>query len=219
MSETALASKPENIEKPSRGRPRDVEKNMAIIDAASMLFLEKGFDGTSMDEVAKRAGVSKQTVYSHFSSKEQLFAESIHITIEKYFPDQALQGMQTHTLETDLTAVAAKFATLLMSKDAMAMHRVLVSAAPRGPQLATIFWEAGPAEMIVKLSAFLQKWVDAGELVIDDLEKAGAHLIALLKGKYHFEMSIGLYDTLDEAAFNAHVADAVDCFLKLYRKG
>lgn len=191
---------------------------MAIIDAASMLFLENGFDGTSMDEVAKRAGVSKQTVYSHFSSKEQLFAESIHITIEKYFPEQAVQEVRTHTLEADLTAVATRFARLLMSEDAMAMHRVLVSAAPRGPELAQIFWDAGPAEMIAKLSAFLKTWVDRGELEIDELEVAGAHLISLLKGKYHFEMSIGLVDKIGDADFEAHVAEAVRCFLKLYRK-
>lgn len=191
---------------------------MAIIDAASLLFLEKGFDGTSMDEVAKRAGVSKQTVYSHFSSKEQLFAESIHITIEKYFPDQAVQEVSSHTLEADLTAVAYKFGTLLMSQDAMAMHRVLVAAAARGPELARIFWEAGPAEMIVKLSDFLQKWIDRGELDIDDPEKAGARLIALLKGKLHFEMSIGLVDGISEADLKAHVDDVVECFLTLYQK-
>ena len=219
VSNTALAQKgAEDQSKPSRGRPRDVEKNRAIIDAASRLFLENGFDGTSMDEVAKRAGVSKQTVYSHFSSKEQLFGESIHITIEKYFPDQALQEVRSHTLEADLTAVSMRFAHLLMSQDAMAMHRVLVSAAPRGPELAQIFWEAGPAEMIVKLSAFLKYWVDKGELEIDDLEKAGARLISLLKGKPHFEMEIGLRDSVSNDVLEAHVVDVVKCFIKLYRK-
>ncbi|SDE52432.1 MULTISPECIES: TetR/AcrR family transcriptional regulator [Kordiimonas] len=219
MSNTAVAHQDaEDENKPARGRPRDVEKNSAIIDAASQLFLENGFDGTSMDEVAKRAGVSKQTVYSHFSSKEQLFADSIHITIEKYFPDQALQGLETHTLEGDLTVVATKFARLLMSQDAMAMHRVLVAAAGRGPALAKIFWEAGPAEMIVKLSAFLKVWVDRGELDIDDLEKAAGRLVSLLKGKLHFEMSIGLFDSVSDDVLKAHVDDVVDCFLQLYRK-
>ncbi len=219
MSNTAVAHQDaEDQNKPARGRPRDVEKNSAIIDAASRLFLENGFDGTSMDEVAKRAGVSKQTVYSHFSSKEQLFGESIHITIEKYFPDQALQEVRSHTLEADLTAVSMRFADLLMSQDAMAMHRVLVSAAPRGPELAKIFWEAGPAEMIVKLSDFLKYWVDKGELEIDDLEKAGARLISLLKGKLHFEMEIGLRDSVSDDVLKEHVIDVVKSFIKLYSK-
>lgn len=219
MSEIALARQSAaEKSKPARGRPRDTEKNTAIIDAASQLFLENGFDGTSMDEVAKRAGVSKQTVYSHFSSKEQLFGDAIHITIEKYFPDEVLKNVEARTLEADLTAVATKFASLLMSKDAMAMHRVLVAAAHKGPGLAEIFWEAGPKEMIVKLGGFLQVWVDKGELEIDDLEKAAGLLISLLKGKLHFEMSIGLFDHVSDEALQAHVDDSVACFLKLYKK-
>ena len=54
----------------ARGRPKDPAKRAAILDAAEKLFLSQGFTGTSMDAVAKEAGVSKLTVYSHFSDKE-----------------------------------------------------------------------------------------------------------------------------------------------------
>lgn len=218
MTETAL--KQDSIAqdaKPARGRPRDTEKNSAILEAASQAFLENGFDGTSMDEVAKRAGVSKQTVYSHFSSKEQLFAASIHERIQSSFPDVAIQAVETHTLEADLGAFVGSFGRLLMSEEAIAMHRVLVAAASKDSGLAKIFWEAGPAEMTLRLRAFLKTWADKGELLIDDYEVAGARLIALIKGKLHFELEIGLKESVSEAELDAHLRDVVDCFLRLYR--
>ncbi|WP_262690983.1 TetR/AcrR family transcriptional regulator [Kordiimonas aestuarii] len=220
MTETATAlptSDQADENRPTRGRPRDSEKNSAIIDAASVLFLENGFDGTSMDEVAKRAGVSKQTVYSHFSSKEQLFSEAIHITIAKYFPDAALEMVEIHTLESDLVAVAETYARLLLSDQAIAMHRVLVAAAGKGPELAQIFWQAGPQEMNEKLEEFIGTWANKGELKIDNLEKASGQLITLLKGKLHFMREIGMADSVTEAEVKEQAADAVACFLKLYK--
>lgn len=217
-SQTAhTASHMEEDNRPSRGRPRDEEKNSAIIDAASVLFLENGFDGTSMDEVAKRAGVSKQTVYSHFSSKEQLFSEAIHITIAKYFPDAALEMVEDHTLESDLYVVAETYARLLLSEKAVAMHRVLVAAAAKGPELAQIFWQAGPAEMNEKLEDFIRTWTEKGELKIDNIEKASGQLITLLKGKLHFMREIGMAAEITEAEIKEQTQDAVSCFLKLYK--
>ena len=204
--------------KPStRGRPRDATKNTAIVNAASRLFLENGFDGASMDEVAKRAGVSKQTVYSHFSSKELLFGESIRAAIAKYYPDLALEKIEVHSLEADLRAVCENYARLLLSEDAMAMFRLLVGAAPKGPALAKIFWESGPDDMERKLEEFLQMWVDRGELIINDTHKAANRLITLVKGRPHFMQSIGLTSSVSEEELQTTVDEAVEAFLRIYK--
>jgi len=202
---------------PGRGRPRDAGKNIAIVNAASRLFLENGFDGTSMDEVAKRAGVSKQTVYSHFSSKELLFGESIRAAIAKYYPDLALEKIKEHSLEVDLRAVCENYARLLLGDDAMAMFRLLVGAAPKGPALAKIFWESGPNDMELKLEEFLQMWVDRGELVINDTQKAASRLITLVKGRPHFMHSIGLTSSVGEEELQTTVDEAVEAFLRIYK--
>lgn len=201
----------------SRGRPRDTEKNRAILAAASDLFLEQGFDGTSMDGIARRAGVSKQTVYSHFSSKEQLFGEAVHAAIETYYPDRALAAVETHTLEADLRAVCLTLATMLMDTRAIAMYRLLVAAAAKGPELGNIFWRSGPADIQKQLTRFLQTWVDRGALEIEDTEKAGQQLVALFKEPAHFRISIGIQDPLDAEEISATVEDAVTSFLKLYQ--
>jgi len=59
------------------GRPKDLEKRAAILEAAKTLFLSRGFGATSMDAVAAGAGVSKLTVYNHFSDKDTLFLEAV----------------------------------------------------------------------------------------------------------------------------------------------
>lgn len=200
-----------------RGRPRDVGKNSAIIEAASELFLELGFDGTSMDGVAKRASVSKQTVYSHFSSKEQLFGDAVHAAIEAYYPDRALASVENHTLEADLRAVCYRLATLLMTDQAIAMYRLLVTAAAKGPELGELFWRSGPADIQRQLAAFLQTWVERGALKIEDTEKAGQQLVALFKEPAHFKISIGIQPKLSAKEIDACVDDAVISFLKLYR--
>lgn len=200
-----------------RGRPRDVGKNNAIIEAASELFLELGFDGTSMDGVAKRAGVSKQTVYSHFSSKEQLFGDAVHAAIAAYYPDRALASVENHTLEADLRAVCYRLATLLMTDQAIAMYRLLVTAAAKGSELGELFWRSGPADIQRQLAAFLQTWVERGALNIGDTEKAGQQLVALFKEPVHFKISIGIQAKLSEAEIDECVDDAVASFLKLYR--
>lgn len=200
-----------------RGRPRDTEKNAAIVEAAACLFLDYGFDGTSMDEVAKQASVSKQTVYSHFSSKEQLFSASIRAVIKRYYPDSALERVETHSLEADLRVVCESYAHLLMSEEAMSMFRVLVAAAPKGPNLAQLFWNAGPREMQDRLEAFLLSRVQTGELAIPDISLASNQIVCLLKAKTHFMRSIGLIDSISEEQIQRNVDNAVEAFLKLYR--
>ena len=202
--------------RPGRGRPRDVSKSKAILRAASDLFLEKGFDGTSMDGVARRAGVSKQTVYSHFDSKEQLFSDAVHAAIASYFPDRTLAALETHTLEADLRAICHTLASLWVDERAIAMFRLLVAAGAKGSALGDLFWRSGPAELHEQLVRFLEQWVSRGALEIDDSEKAAQQLVAFVKEPAHFRISIGIQAPLKEKELEAVVDGAVADFLKLY---
>ena len=86
------------------GRPKSEAKAEAILHAASELFLSQGFQGTSMDAVAKRAGVSKQTVYSHFANKEELFKACIGAKVAGYGFDSAAMVEDSHASTTCLCA-------------------------------------------------------------------------------------------------------------------
>ncbi len=202
--------------RPGRGRPRDVSKTKAILRAASDLFLEAGFDGASMDGVARRAGVSKQTVYSHFESKEQLFGDAIHTAIASYLPDRALAGLETHTLEDDLRAICHTLASLWVDERAIAMFRLLVAAGAKGASLGELFWRSGPAELHDQLVRFLKQWGATGGLLIGDYDKAARQLVTFVKEPAHFRIAIGVQAPLNQQEINAVVDDAVADFLKLY---
>lgn len=186
------------------------------MDAASELFLELGFDGTSMDGVARRAGVSKQTVYSHFSGKDQLFGEAVRTAIATYYPERALASVESPTLEADLRAVCHLLASLLMDERAVAMFRLLVAAGAKGSAMGEIFWQSGPEDISDQLDRFLAGWVERGELEIEDTQKAGQQLVALVKEPAHFRISIGVQEPLNETEIQSCVDDAVTAFLKMY---
>ena len=171
-----------------------------------------------MDGVARRAGVSKQTVYSHYASKEYLFAEAVRAAIGTYYPEKALASLESHTLEGDLKAVCHVLASLLMDKRAIAMFRLLVAAGAKGSAMGEIFWKSGPADIQAQISSFLASWVERGELEIENTEKAGQQLVALVKEPAHFRIAIGIQDPLNAEEIEDSVEDAVASFLKLYRK-
>lgn len=205
-----------NSDRIGRGRPRDAEKASAIIAAAGDLFMDKGFDGTSMDGVAKRAGVSKQTVYSHFSSKEQLFAESVHATIANYFPEKILAALDTHTVRDDLLLVCQNLMTLLMSDRALGMFRLLVASGARSSHLGKIFWDAGPAHLQKHLIDLFESWIEEGALEMDDPELASEQFLALMREPLFFKMAIGVAPPITSKDIEERSVQVVDSFLKLY---
>lgn len=212
MSNTCIL----NPDDPSRGRPKDEEKRVAILSAATCLFMTNGFDGTSMVDVAKEAGVSKQTVYSHFSSKQQLFKSAIDAKMQDYLPKKALTSVARHTLEADLIAIGHHFCQLIFSDDAVGMHRILAGAASKNDKLASIFWETGPDEVLAQFAHLLDHYVASKDIQIDDTMEAAQHFAALLHGNYHTKRIIGLIKSIDDIPLEQHVTTAVKHFIRAY---
>ncbi|MGF1607538.1 MAG: TetR/AcrR family transcriptional regulator C-terminal domain-containing protein [Rhodothalassiaceae bacterium] len=201
-----------------RARPRSADKRKAIIDAAGELFLTRGFSGTSMDEVARAASVSKQTVYSHFHNKERLYAACIRRVCNDYFPD-AVSIAPDADIATRLSLIGTHFVRLIVSEPAVNMFRTLVAQAAEGPEMAELFYETGPAALKREIEAVLACAIARGELKPCDTDKACGHFAALLKGEMHFRLSLGLPMAVSESDIDAHVADCVAVFLAAYASG
>ncbi|MCP5368305.1 MAG: TetR/AcrR family transcriptional regulator [Hyphomicrobiales bacterium] len=158
-------------------------KRAAILGAAAREFLSHGYGATSMDEVARRAGVSKRTVYFHFGSKERLFAA----TIEHKCRDMAdpLQDgrWRTMPLEDALTDLGRRFMALLLSPESRALERILTMEAVRFPQLSEVFYRAGPEALQRGVARFLDDRVARGELRLDDTTLAAGCLLMMVQGK------------------------------------
>jgi TetR/AcrR family transcriptional repressor of mexJK operon len=199
------------------GRPKDLEKRAAILQAAKQLFPVHGFDGTSMDTIAALAGVSKLTVYSHFTDKESLFAEAVRAKCSEQMPGELFDVDVRGPLREQLLAIARAFFALVTSEEAIALHRLLTTGAGGSEKLAQMFWEAGPQTLQCEFARFLEREVEAGQLVVADIPRASSQFFCLLKGELHARQLCGCTGApFAEEVIEAHVSATVDLFLRAY---
>ncbi len=144
------------IKKP-KGRPKDPEKARHILDAAAMLFMQKSYNTISMEAIAKQAGVSKQTLYSHFDDKDDLFRASIKAKLSKHSLDQT-SFIKSGDLEHDLKAIGARYVNLILDDEILCSRRTLMADGRDYPKTAQLFYDQGPGMVILQLSDFLESY-------------------------------------------------------------
>ncbi len=197
------------------GRPRSAEKRTAIVQAGAFLFLENGLDRTSMDAVAHKAGVSKQTVYSHFSSKEDLLEACIRNKLDAYeLRDGDALGQLG--LREGLLMLCNRYLALLYDVNVLRMQRTVTGSATAHPEVAKLFYEAGPLATLEAFIAFLGRHVEAGRLAVDDVAEAADMLTGMLANHTHLRSVLGVNPGLDESARRARAERCVDMFLRHY---
>ena len=209
MSIAVIANKPVGP-----GRPKDLEKRAAILQAAKRLFTVHGFEGTSMDAIAAAAGVSKLTVYSHFQDKETLFQEVLKAKCCEQLPHAAFELDPSLPLRRQLMEIGRGFVALILSREAMALHRMMT--AQPSEKMAQLFWEAGPQVLTRELTQFFDSEVAAGQLDIPDTRRAASQFYCLLKGEPHARMSFGCGAMPSAKELEHHVTATVDTFLRAY---
>jgi TetR/AcrR family transcriptional repressor of mexJK operon len=185
--------------------------------AAAALFLEKGFQGASMDAVAKRAGVSKQTVYSHFDNKETLFQTCIENKVASYgFDDASLPD--DADVRAALLALTHSFIDLLFDPEVIAMHRVVMAEAITHPRIAELFFASGPVKTKAVVETFLTRQVEQGRLSIPPSRVfyAGVQLFNMALGMYQMQMLMGLRTGVPQDELDQHLDQVVEDFLRLY---
>ncbi|GAB3381044.1 TetR/AcrR family transcriptional regulator [Lysobacter fragariae] len=202
----------------SPGRPKDLGKRAAILDAAKRMFTAHGFEGVSMDQIAAEAGVSKLTVYSHFGDKETLFSAAISAKCEEQLATGLFQFVPGRPLREQLLSIGNAFFALITSEEALAIHRV-VTTQPPPAKLGQLFWEAGPQRVCEAFEGFLQEEVRAGALDIADTHLAASQFFCLLKGELHMRLLCGCSDGFSPEDVDAHVQGTVDFFLRAYAAG
>jgi TetR/AcrR family transcriptional repressor of mexJK operon len=198
------------------GRPKDLEKRAAILHAAKDLFVKQGFEGTSMDAIANKAGVSKLTVYSHYRDKESLFAAAVSAKCEEQMPAEIFSADLKGPIRKQLLTIARAFFGLITAGDAIAIHRTIVANAATSPKLAQMFWEAGPLKTQAGMEAFLREEVAGGKLEIPDVHRAAIQFFCLLKGECHARMEFGLSEPMSQREIDEHLNATVDLFLRAY---
>jgi TetR/AcrR family transcriptional repressor of mexJK operon len=199
------------------GRPKDLAKRQSILDAAKTLFLTKGYANTSMDAVAGLAGVSKLTVYSHFTDKETLFSSAIMSKCTEQLPVLFFELPAGKPIEGVLLNIARGFQVLINSEESLNLHRLMVTLGSQDPKLSQIFLEAGPERVVHEMEGLLRKMDQSGALRIDDPHYAAEHFFCMLKGAPNFRLLFAGGEPLGPQESEAHVQEVVGMFMRAYR--
>lgn len=199
------------------GRPKDMGKREAILQAAGRLFLEHGFERTTMDAIAAAAGVSKLTVYSHFQDKEHLFRALIARKCEQHFEGRDFEHLGTLPPGEALTRLANGFLGLVYRGEVLSMYRLLIGGASQPALQNRAFYEAGPRPTIEALARLLSGYSARGQLSVENPERAAEHLLAMLQGCMHQRALLNLEPSPPTAtALKEHIEDVVAVFLRAY---
>ena len=154
------------------GRPSkaDAEQiGQRIIDAATELFFTLGYGATSVEAVARRAGISKRTFYHRFANKSALLSAVVHRTIDRMRPPADVPLLDGADLPAILRGLAGLILRAALSPPAIALNRLIVAESSRFPDLATVVTNQGAIEEAVRLIAgVLEREARAGNLSVDD---------------------------------------------------
>jgi TetR/AcrR family transcriptional regulator, mexJK operon transcriptional repressor len=201
-----------------REEGRSVRKHKAIREAATTVFLTKGYVGTSMDEIAALAEVSKQTVYKHFSDKEKLFTEIVLATTDQVdgllhrLADSPLEDM-----EAELAQLAQMMLTALMQPRVLQLRRLVISSADRFPELGRLWYERGFERVLGTLAGLFQRLAEQGRLRLSDPLLAAHHFTGMLMWIPMNRAMFGGDDHVSELDLEDYADAAVKAFLAAYR--
>ncbi|MFC2967779.1 TetR/AcrR family transcriptional regulator [Acidimangrovimonas pyrenivorans] len=198
------------------GGRRGTAKREQILAGAREVFMERGFEAASIDEIARVSGVSKPTLYRHFPDKRHLysafFTRECDLYAAKLFPAELVQAGAADALDR----IARFYLDRLSSAQAQSAFRVAVGDAQRFPELARAFYATGPARGARHLEPLLEAFVARGELEIDDIALAAAQFLELCKADLFYKQVFCMIDAPDPAEIDRVVAGAVTVFLRAY---
>ena len=178
--------------------------------------MRNGFEGASVDEIARVAGVSKATLYSYFPDKRLLFSEVARAECNR----QAEEAMAEFDLSDPVTVVlhqvADRIVRFFLSDFGQQVYRICVAESYRFPELGQRFYESGPALVRERLSAILQPYIARGELKIDDMDLAADQFGQLCKSDLFVRRLCGISTETSEAEIERVVTGVVEMFLARY---
>lgn len=201
----------------ARGRPRDPQKDLLILEAATALFMERGFEASSMEAIAERAGVSKMTLYSRFKDKDSLFAASVQAKCESFVGDSVFTALPGESMAQGLARIARSFVALVTDPGAVSVLGLINRESARAPQLASLFFEVAVLRMLTRMQEFLTVHIRAGHLTMPAESLAGVswRFLGAVKGEAHLRAMLTLEPPSSES-LEAHVQSCVQDFLQLY---
>lgn len=174
---------------PRADDPRVVRSRAAVVDAARTLFLRKGYAGTTMEEIAASAGLTKRTVYNNYADKEALFTQIVAdvIAYAEEFAHE-LRGafsvaITAANVRTTLEDLGCRLALAIVRPEVVALRRLLIGEARSFPALARAYFDRAPGQVIEALAYGFEHLEQAGLLRVADARSAAAQFAYLAVGE------------------------------------
>lgn len=169
-----------------------------------------------MEAIAQAAGVSKLTLYSHFTAKDALFSEAVVQACEEHAPPAYFDPASALPLRERLRRIGLGFIDLVMEPEVISVYRMMAAQARSSDKLGRLFFTAGPQRTIDQFARLLDAAVAAGELDVEDSQAAAGHFFCLLKGVCHLQVLMACRPAPKHAERVAQVENAVTVFLRAY---
>jgi TetR/AcrR family transcriptional regulator, mexJK operon transcriptional repressor len=200
--------------------PRSARKREAILAAGQDLFLTHGYKGTSVDQIAAAAAVSKQTVYKHFGDKRELLLAIVSGVVQKtvrQFTENVEALAETTRLEDDLVSLAVAYLRSVLSTSVVQLRRLVIAEAVAVPELAAFYYDHAPEQALHILHRTFRRLGDRGLLTADDPRSAAEHFAFLVVGRaIDKALFFGGPQTLADLDVEAQARAGVRVFLSAY---
>jgi len=164
-----------------RGRPANEALGQMIADAACDLFMELGFQATTLDKVAQRAKISKLSIYRHFENKEDLFRAAMAARCHQFAPQALFEGVDG-SAEDQLMAVGSSLLRTLLRPDVRSVEAMVMADTTNQKSLSKLHYEAGAAHVIAQIEALLRQLHAKAVLNVPDPLRSARLFAALFKG-------------------------------------
>jgi len=194
-------------------RTKTDEKKRIILEGAMAEFGEKGFISASMEDICKRSGISKATMYRYFKSKEDLFIDVVNVAADEYREKLVLILNSGDSLPGSIQMLGECMAQGI--PQLIQAHRDVCAEAGKG-DLGVRYYERGPLRVRDAVATFLRLWMDRGDLRTADAAVAATHLLALLESEVFSPALFGVSRTTGEDDHRARVRRACEVFLRGY---
>ena len=194
----------------------DDDRVSELLGVAAEVFIERGFEGASTNEIARRANCSKTTLYTRYPSKEKLFLAVLEQRMELILSDFATTLQPELPMEQTLKDYGFRLMQLALSENQLGMIRVISMEASRFPDLGRRFYELGPGRGVAILVNYMEEQIKRERLVKESPQMMAEHLISLITGGYVRWTMVGLPDNLILNEKRQRISAIVEMFLRAY---
>lgn len=189
----------------------------SILAAAKDLFLQQGYDQTSLDMIISVAGGSRRSIYNEFGNKQGLLMAVIHQEVS--IQTATIASIKTTELipKDALKEMCFRFVKGLVSETLVSLFRLVIQVVPKLPEVGEIIYEKGPLKGLKPLTEYLMLLDGKGILSIDDPFYATHMLLEMIKGRLHFKVLLLPNQKISDEDIQRHIDKAVDLFFKAYQ--